>query len=178
MTMTPALRKIALTAHVVLSVGWLGAAVAYLAVAVAALASGESVKMQAAYPILKLIGWTVIVPLCAGAWLSGLIQSLGTAWGLFRHYWVVAKFILTLAATAVLLAHMPVVNHAAMLATTPLATDFGMLPTQLVMHAAGGALLLLMITALSVFKPWGRTPLGLRPWRAFSGAGADRIGGN
>lgn len=159
----PALRKLLLAVHIAVSVAWLGAAGAYLAVAVAALASGESARMQAAFPILKLIGWTVILPLCGAALLSGVVQSLGTRWGLVRHYWVLAKLALTLAATAVLLGHLPAVNHAARLASAPASrVSSGVLPAQLVVHAAGGALVLLVITALSVFKPWGLTPIGRR----------------
>lgn len=168
MKMSPSIRKAALTLHVACSVGWLGAAAAYLAVAVRALASGDGATMRASYPTLELVGWSVIVPLCGAALLSGIVQSLGTPWGLFRHYWVVAKLALTFAATGVLLGHLPVVNHAATLAARPTTstTDFGMLPAQLVLHAAGGVLVLLTITALSVFKPWGLTPLGRRARRA------------
>jgi hypothetical protein len=39
------------------------------------------------------------------------------------------------------------------------------LPIQLVVHAAGGIMVLLVIVALSVFKPWGRTPYGRRKQR-------------
>ena len=147
MKMSPMVRKAALTLHVACSVGWLGAAAAYLAVAVAVLASGKSASMRASFPTLELLGWAVIVPLCGAALLSGMVQSLGTPWRLFRHYWVVAKFALTLAATGVLLGHLPAVSHAATLAARPatVSTDFGMLPTQLVVHAAGGAMVLLMI---------------------------------
>lgn len=164
MKMSPMVRKAALTLHVACSVGWLGAAAAYLAVAIRALASADSAAMRASYPTLELLGWSVIVPLCGAALLSGLLQSLGTPWGLFRHYWVVAKLALTLAATGVLLGHLPAVRHAADLAAQPATSlaDMGMLPTQLVVHAAGGMVVLLAITALSVFKPWGLTPLGRR----------------
>ena len=41
-TMTPGVRKFALTAHITVSVGWLGAVVAYLAVAAACLASQDA----------------------------------------------------------------------------------------------------------------------------------------
>jgi hypothetical protein len=164
--MNPLLRKVTLTVHVSVSVGWLGAAAAYLAVAVMALVSGESATMRTAFPSLELIGWRVLVPLSVAALVSGLVQSFCTPWGLFRHYWVVAKLALTLVATAVMLGHMPVVSRAATLAERPttVVSELGMLPTQLVIHAAGGMLVLLTITALSVLKPWGMTPVGKR-WR-------------
>ena len=45
--------------------------------------------------------------------LTGLIQSLGTPWGLFRHYRVVVKLLLTVFATAVLLVKMELIGYAA-----------------------------------------------------------------
>ena len=63
MTMTPRLRKFGLTAHVMFSVGWLGAVAAYLALAIAGLTSQDAQMVRAAYLAMKLIGWSVIVPL-------------------------------------------------------------------------------------------------------------------
>ena len=109
MTMTPGLRKLALTAHITFSVGWLGAVVAYLAVAIAGLVSQDAQVQQSGYATMELIGWFVIVPLSLAALLSGLVQSLGTEWGLFRFYWVAVKLVMTLGAVTVLLMHMPAV---------------------------------------------------------------------
>lgn len=99
MTMTPRLRKFALTAHITFSVGWLGAVVPYLALAIVGLTSHDAQMVRAAYLSMELIGWFVIVPLSLAALLSGLVQSLGTPWGLFRHWWIVVKFLLTTGAT-------------------------------------------------------------------------------
>jgi hypothetical protein len=169
MTMTPRLRKFALTTHVSVSVGWLGAVAAYLALAITALTTRESDMASVAYRAMEVIGWLVIVPCSVAALLSGLVQALGTEWGLFRHYWIVAKFSLTVPATAVLLLHMPAVSRMARLAVdTAFATgDFAHLRMQLLVHAVGGGLVLLTITALSVYKPWGRIGNAVpRPGRA------------
>jgi hypothetical protein len=144
MTMTPWLRKVALAAHVVGSVGWLGAVVAYLALAVV----GD-------YPAMRLIGWLVIVPFSLTALLTGLALSLGTEWGLFRHYWVLAKFLLTVPAVTILLLHMPAVSRAA-------AAEHGGYRVPFLVHAGGGLLVLLTATTLSVYKPWGKTRFGKR----------------
>jgi hypothetical protein len=40
---------------------------------------------------MELTTWIVIVPLSLAALLTGVVQSLGTPWGLFRHRWIVAK---------------------------------------------------------------------------------------
>jgi hypothetical protein len=61
--MTPRLRKFALTAHVTSSVGWLGAVVAYPALAITGLTSPDAQRVQAVYLAMELIGWYVIVPL-------------------------------------------------------------------------------------------------------------------
>jgi hypothetical protein len=79
--------------------------------------------------------------------------------------------LLTTIATLILLGHMPAVSHMSGLAaatTTSSSADLGVLPIQLVVHAAGGLVVLLSITALSVFKPWGRTPYGRRKQRVGS----------
>jgi uncharacterized membrane protein YhiD involved in acid resistance len=56
MPMTLRLRKFALTAHVVSSVGWLGAGAAFLAMAVADLNSQDSEMVKAAYLCMNLTG--------------------------------------------------------------------------------------------------------------------------
>ena len=96
--MTPRLRKFALTAHVVSSVGWLGAVAAFLALAVAGLTSRDAQVVRAAYLAMDLIARLVIVPAALASLLTGFVQSLGTPWGLFRHYWVLAKLLITVLA--------------------------------------------------------------------------------
>lgn len=152
--MTPRLRKFAFTAHVTFSVGWLGAVAAYLAPATAGLASQDAEMVRAAYVTMDLIVRFVIVPCSLAALLTGLVQSLGTEWGLFRHYWILVKFLLTIGAVIVLLLHMPTLSRVAEM--TLASADFGALRIQLLVHAAGGLLVLLTATALSVYKPWGR----------------------
>src|ERR1700675_3570077 len=105
MPITPGLRKFALTTHVTSSVGWLGAVGAFLPLAIAGLGSQDPQIVRAAYLAMHLTTWFVIVPLSLAALLTGIVESLGTTWGLFRHYWVIAKLGLTLLATIILLVH-------------------------------------------------------------------------
>ncbi len=168
MPMTPRLRRLALTTHVTTSVGWAGAVVAYLALAIAGLTSADPQRMRAAYLSMELVGWFVIIPFSVGALATGLVGSLGTEWGLFRHHWLQTKFFLTIVATVVLFVHMRTVSRMSNLAAhmSPLAGgDVGAMRIQLVVHAAGGLLVLLVATALSVYKPWGRTAYGERMQR-------------
>src|SRR5437773_12434586 len=113
MTMAPSLRKFALTAHVTSSVGLLGSIAAFLALAIAGLTSQDAQIVRAAYLAMDLTGWFVIVPLSFASLLTGLIQALGTKWGLFRHYWVLAKLLINVFANIVLLMYMPTLSYLA-----------------------------------------------------------------
>ncbi len=164
MNMTPRFRKLALFTHVTFSVGWFGAVVSYLALAVAGLVGRDAQMVRAAYLSMELIGWFGIVPFSLAALTSGLVQSLGTPWGLFRHWWVVAKFVLTIVAVLILLRHMTAVSGVARLAVEPTVAD-GELRAHavgLLLHPTGGLLVLLAAMLLSVLKPWGLTPYGRR----------------
>jgi hypothetical protein len=161
---TPSLRKFALTAHVTSSIGLLGSIAAFLALAIAGLTSQDEQIVRAAYLAMELISRFVIVPLAFASLLTGLIQSLGTPWGLFRHYWVLAKLLLTVFATAVLLVKMKLIVYAASLAAESILSpaDLSAAGIELALHAAGGLLVLLVPTVLSVYKPRGLTPYGRR----------------
>ena len=73
MSMPPALRRAMLAAHIICSVGWLGAAAAYLALGVAAQVSMQPQVVRAAWIGMELSGWFVIVPLACLAYLTGLV---------------------------------------------------------------------------------------------------------
>lgn len=164
MTMTPGQRKLALTVHVVSSVGLVGSIAAFLALAVAGLISVDVQLVRAAYPAMDLIARIVIVPLALASLLTGLIQSLGTPWGLVRYWWILIKIPLTAFATVVLLVKMELIGYAARLAEEPALSGAGLraVGSQLVVHAAGGLFVLLVPTVLSVYKPPGLTRYGAR----------------
>ena len=157
MNMTPRFQKFALLAHITFSVGWFGAVVPYLALVIAGLTSHDTQVVRAACLSMELIGWYVIVPFSFAALLSGLVMSLGSQWGLFRHWWILAKFLLTIFAVFVLFRHMQDVSRMAketMLSSADFRPDF--------IHATGGLLVLITAMTLSVFRPWGMTPYGRR----------------
>ena len=165
MTMTPRLRKLTLTAHLAFSVGWIGAVVAYLALVVAAMTSQDAQTLWAAWIAMELTGWYAIVPLAIASLLTGLVISLGTQWGLFRHYWVLFSLVLTILATAVLVEHMQTVIFFASIAAETDRADVGGLRDGLwgeLLHAGAGLLVLLVIQVLNVYKPRGMTPYGWR----------------
>ncbi len=169
--MRPTLRKLALTAHVVFSVGWLGAVAGVLVLGVAGVTSADDRTVSAAYLGTALIWRFVIIPFSLAALLTGLVQALGTQWGLFRHYWVLAKFLMSLGAIILLLVHtgslLPTLSVTAAEASSNAhssSAHVGTLPPRIhLLIAAGGTLLVLLATTtLSVFKPGGMTRYGRR----------------
>ena len=169
MIMTPSLRRLALTAHITCSVGWLGAVAAFLALAVAALTSQDPQRVRSADLAMDLTAWFVIVPLCFASLLTGLVSSLGTSWGLFRHYWVLVKLLLTIPATLILLVHMQPISllagEAGKATSTLSSADLHAVRNLLVIAAGAALLVLLVLTVLSIYKPRGMTGYGWRKQR-------------
>lgn len=176
--MNPKGRKLLLATHIITSVGWIGAVLAYLVLVVAAKGWSDQL-LRAAWIALGLIGWYVIVPLALAALITGIAISLFTPWGLIRHYWIVISLHLTVVAVAVLLLHMSLV-------VTPLAsiaTDVAIADVRNVLrpalrgellHAGVGLVVLLGIATLNVYKPRGLTPVATRTlqWGRVMGAHA------
>lgn len=176
--MTPRLRKLALTVHVISSVGWLGAAAAFLALAVAGLRSRDADLVVAALLMMEPVTRLVLVPLALASLLTGLVQSLGTTWGLFRYYWVVTKLVLTVVAVLILLQYTETIRYIAAAAsdTAPSVADLRVLAISPLLHAAGGVLALMLTTILSVYKPRGTTRYGRRAMRNQRRGGGGQSG--
>lgn len=161
--MSPEWRKLWLVVHLALSVGWIGAVVAYLVLGVFAATSNDVETVRAAWIAMDLTGWSAIVPLAIGSLLTGLIMSLGTPWGLFRYYWVLVTLALTVFCVVILLLHMPSVSAVArtMRAAGSLRDGRG----GDLLHPSLGLMVLLAIMVLNVYKPQGVTPYGWRKQR-------------
>lgn len=112
---------------------------------------------------MGLIAWFVIVPACLGALLSGVVQSLGSQWGLFKHYWVLVKFAITILATIVLFLHMQPIGYLADIASERALSysELRGLRIRLIADAGAAFLVLLIATVLSVYKPWGQIQISL-----------------
>lgn len=162
--MRPAVRKLALASHLAVSVGWIGAAVAYLAVGVAAELSRRPDTVRGAWVTMELVGWYVIVPFAVASLATGVVMALGTPWGLFRHYWVLFSFALTAFAAVVVLLHMPGVSSTA---DRVRQADDSTVPAVGgdLSHPAIGLVVLLAVLVLNVYKPRGLTRHGQRVQR-------------
>jgi hypothetical protein len=145
--------KTALTAHILSSVGWFGAAILVAFCAIYSTATNDTVTARAMLRVVEAAPWlTVPLGLVAGG--TGLILSIGTKWGIVRHLWVVAKIVITI----VLLVTDPLLiakgAHDAAAHGDAASTLFG----PIFAHAV----LLAVATLLSTFKPKGLTPYGRR----------------
>jgi hypothetical protein len=166
MTMPASTRKVALAVHLTASVGWVGAVAAYLALDVTVATSHDPQLVRSAWIAMGLIASCAIVPLALTALLTGLVMALGTKWGLFRHWWVLISFVLTVVATVVLLSETRVISDGAAMAADPSTSPEQLLalPSTLP-HSIGGLVVLLVIQLLNVHKPQGMTRYGWRKQR-------------
>lgn len=166
MRMTPRLRKFALTVHLALSISWIGAVAAYVVLDLTAATSEDPQTLRAVWISMGLIVWSAIVPLAVASLLTGLVMALGTKWGLFRHWWVLTSFLLTVGATVVLLVEAGTIGRVAATAADP-ATSSDQLRVlgNTLPHSVGGLVVLLVIMVLNVYKPRGMTRYGWRKER-------------
>jgi len=159
--MSRRLRKIALAVHLTVSIGWVGAVLAYLGLGVASVNSERESTIRGAWISMELIGWWIIVPLALASLLTGVVMALGTKWGLARYYWVLISFGLTTFATSILLLHMPDVSTMADQARAARGSELQGFGGDL-FHAGVGLTILLAVLALNIAKPPGLTRYGWR----------------
>jgi uncharacterized membrane protein len=141
----------------------MGAAIAFIVLDVTTVTSQNPDVLRGAYIAMDPITRWAIVPLAAATLATGLVVSLGTKWGLFRHYWVVVSLVLTTVSTLVLLVQLPVIGQRAAMALDPATTDAqvqGM--GNLLLHSIGGTVVLAVIMVLNIYKPRGLTRYGWR----------------
>jgi hypothetical protein len=160
--LSPDLRKIVLATHVLVAVGWFGVVVAKLVLEITAATTRDQEIPRAAYLFMEVFDRAIFPPAALGTLLTGITLSVGSAWGLFKHYWIVAKLVLTVAVivTGVLFVGAWV-EQAIAAASAPAAdavsiSDVG--PSSLLLISAAVAHLLMLgaATVISVYKPWGR----------------------
>ena len=157
-------RKLALTSHITASVGWLGAVAAFMALAIAGVSTDDPSRLRSLYPAMEVMAWAVILPLGILSLITGVIQALGSKWGLWRHYWVIVKLVINVLATTVLLLYMESIGRLADFAASDqlIAGAQGALRDQAVLHSAAALIVLMGATVLSVYKPRGMTRYGQR----------------
>ncbi|MCA1559932.1 MAG: DUF2269 domain-containing protein [Acidobacteria bacterium] len=133
---------------------------AFLALAVIGFTSDDELTVRGAYLVMAPAAWFVLVPLAHASLLSGIALSLGTTWGLFRHYWVVLKLLITVFATVILLIYMGTFRQMAGVAADPVVDLSVVRNASPIVHAILALVLLLVATVLGIYKPFGMTAYG------------------
>ena len=151
-----------LTAHVTTSVGWLGAVSVFLAFALVGLTHHHAPTVRGVYLVMEPSARFVLIPLSLASLVTGIVQSLGTPWGLVRHYWVVFKLLITVGATIILVMYLETFAVMADVAADPRAELESVRNVSPLLHAALALMGLLVATILAVYKPRGITPYGRR----------------
>ena len=153
-------RKIVLTAHVLGSVGWFGIAIMVAFCGIVASTTSDPALPDALFRTMHAAVW-LSVPVGIVAVLTGAVLSLGTEWGFVRHWWVVAKIVISFVVIATDVVVISAASNDAIVT--------GVAPNPLVDGAIAHCVVLAVATVLSIWKPKGRTPLGRR--RAGAAAG-------
>jgi hypothetical protein len=152
------LRRATLVLHIVSSGVWLGLDAVMAVLVVTAAVTDDDRTRGVCFQALGLVTvWPMTV---AGltCLVTGVVLGLGTAYGLFRYWWVVVKLALNLVLTTlVLVALRPGMNEivdrgARLLDGQAVATAVGDLAFPPIVSPT----VLLVAVVLSVFKPWGR----------------------
>lgn len=162
MTLSAPWRKLILVLHISSSVGFMGAVAAFLALAITGAGTTDTALAAGAYLAMPLVTWNVIVPLAFASLLIGVIQSLGTPWGLLRHYWVIIKLALTIVAVAVLMLQTEMVDALSAAARLGQLAEYGGARFSMMLHGTGGLIVLAVANVLSVYKPRGLTSYGAK----------------
>lgn len=157
MTLTPRSRKLVVATHVTTSVGWLGAVIVFLALAVLGITSSDPATARGAYLVMQPAGTYVLVPLAVLSLTTGVISGVGTGWGLVQHYWVLIKLLLTVVSTAVLMLYLQTFRLLAEAAANPATPLTAVRNASPALHSALALIVLLIATVLAVYKPRGIT---------------------
>jgi uncharacterized membrane protein len=135
--LTPSAYKLLLTTHIIVAVGWLGAAAAKLLLGVTALTSAAPEVTQSLFMATQVLN-VGFPPLAIGTFATGVLLSLGTRWGLVSHYWVVLK-----------------IAFGVGVVVSSITLSRAATPTMIVGLSVAHVLMLAIATIVSEYKPWG-----------------------
>lgn len=172
--MTSPVRKSVMVLHTVAGIGWMGVDIALLALLITARTTDDPALVVSGFNAIGIVVPVAVPPLSLLILLTGILQGLGTPWGLVRYWWVLVKLVLSLVMTVlVFLSLLPGIREMTVLADTTMSADalrasLGSLPNTLMFPPIVSFLMLGTAAILSIFKPWGRTPWS-REIRASSG---------
>ena len=156
-------RQVMVFLHVIVSLGWMGAGLANIVLAMtAAYGGGGPEAVRAAYDLMWQLELFLIIPGAFSALGTGVLLSLTTPWGLVQHWWVLVKLVLTVAVILFSTFFVGVWVELSIQATAegaPLSPYGDPLAWGPFLNVAA----FLLMTWASIAKPWGRTPWAKKP---------------
>jgi hypothetical protein len=168
---SPGLRKVMLTVHIIISVGWLGLIMGMVAMAVVGASTGDPRTQYAVYDMMNLLDQIFLGMTSLFAMLTGVVGAVGTKWHLMRRHWVATKFVITIVVMCVgfgVIHQLIVEAYNLTQAGAPVA-EVRAVGLPLAVFSSSALLTLVFMTVLSTYKPWGFTRYGRRK-QAASGA--------
>jgi hypothetical protein len=154
--LTGARRKVVLTVHLVAAVALLGASIVLLVTGLYAATRDDPQEAHAIYSLLRLLTFSIDVPLAFIALTGGVLLALTSKWRIFRYWWVTTKLAILLT-TIVLGATLIGPSISTMLDVTETSNPGdSSVRWRLVAVASVQVTLLLGAATLGVFKPRGR----------------------
>lgn len=158
--MTRRLRKTVLSVHLITSIGWIGADLCLLALGVTGVVTDDVMLAGSAYRAAGVMASWVVIPAAVGSLLTGVLLAVGSKWGLVRYWWVATSLVIT--TVMVMLAFFSLTpgleDAASKVADAGTRGDAltGSERQQLMLVPVYALVLLLSVTVINVFKPWGR----------------------
>jgi hypothetical protein len=89
-------RQLAVWLHILTSAGWMTLALVLFALLLLAATADDPDSASGATAMAHYLDVALLAPLGNASAATGLMLSLGTAWGLTHHRWVLSKFAITL----------------------------------------------------------------------------------
>jgi hypothetical protein len=156
--------------HVVIAAVWFGTALTMVAIALYAshLYSIPSVSGDSLYTLQAILAYLndyLLMPAATLSILSGTALCALTIWGFFKHYWVIAKWVVTVTIITAISGWVgPWVYAATAIAETDrlqaLENPLFRFDQQAAMIGGGLEILALLgLILISFLKPWGRRPV-------------------
>lgn len=153
------------SAHVTFAALWTGTVLSMFLLALRNQHSTNAAVLQALNSAINLLDDYVVIPAAIGSLLTGTFLCWLTIWGFFKHYWVIVKWIATVALIVFGTFWLfPWANAATAISD---AQRLQALKNPLYSFDAKGVLIgtvvqvtcLVVIIAISLLKPWGRRAL-------------------
>ncbi|WP_391119634.1 hypothetical protein [Psychrobacillus sp. L3] len=154
MKLSMTMRKVLLTIHILFSAIMFGNMVTFLILSITATTTENMVLVESCYQIMHVLSQTSVKASTIGATLTGILLSVLTKWGLFTYYWIIVKQGITLLLIGL--------NFWGMYAWVLKAlnqfdqTSMSMAQADLWIGIIIQIISLIILFAISVFKPWGK----------------------